>query len=180
MSPASDGLFLLPLKINYIHMKKYIYLPLFILFFGGLISAQAQGKKNKGETIFLKYAEEALDVIEGGAEKQSIIGVANVAYIPGDVTKSWTSKMRVVGASLTKGNSNLIAIAHSKAAEMADTFQNSGSGIREPLKGEFGYPGGAIEKVEGGYVLAAFSGATGEQDLAVSKEGLAFLIGKLK
>ncbi|XOV91956.1 MAG: hypothetical protein ACFHWX_17325 [Bacteroidota bacterium] len=160
-------------------MKKHINLITIILFFFTVISSSAQGKKDKGETIFLKYAEEALEVVAKGAETRSITGVAIVAYIPGDVTKSWTSKMRVVG-SMIKGTSNLIAIAHSKAAEMADTFQNSGGGIREPLKGEFGYQGGVIEKVEGGYVLAVFSGATGEQDLAVSNEGLTFLVGKFK
>jgi len=41
---------------------------------------------------------------------------------------------------------NLIAVAHSKLAEMANTLQASGGDARPPMKGEFGYLGGVIEQ----------------------------------
>ena len=59
--------------------------------------------------------------------------------------------MMVVGmmirpASASKNAGNLLAIAYSKAAEMADTLKASGSGVRPPIKGEFGWQGGVITK----------------------------------
>ena len=104
----------------------------------------------------------------------SVSGVAVIAFIPGDVTKSWISKMKVVGA-LTSSSANLLAIANSKVSEMADTYKNSGSGVREPKTGEFGWQGGIIKKVNSGYILGAFSGATGEQDVELAGKGLDWL-----
>lgn len=127
-----------------------------------------------GEKIFIEHADKCLDIIEQAAQKISIKGVAVIAFIPGDVTKSWISKMKVVGA-LTNGKSNFLAIANSKAAEMADTYKDSGSGLREPMSGEFGYQGGIVKKVNSGYILAVFSGASGEQDVEVANEGLDWL-----
>lgn len=127
-----------------------------------------------GEKIFIEHADKCLALIEQAAQKISIKGVAVIAFIPGDVTKSWISKMKVVGA-LTDGTANFLAIANSKAAEMADTYKNSGSGIREPMLGEFGYQGGIVKKVNSGYILAVFSGGTGEQDVEVANEGLDLL-----
>lgn len=161
-----------------VQMIKSINPIILILLFCLTLTTQAQTKKDKVEKQFLKHADQALNVIAAEAEKLSITGVAIVAYIPGESTKTWASRMKVVG-HLTRGGSNLLAIASSKAAEMADTFQNSGSGVREPLKGEFGYQGGVIEKVESGYVLAVFSGASGEQDVAVSQAGLTYLKGAM-
>lgn len=154
--------------------KILVPLMLFVSF-----TLQAQGKNDGGQKVFIKHVDQALSIVSQAAEEMSIKGVAMIAYIPGEVTESWISKMKVVGI-LTNERSNLLAIASSKAAEMADTFQDSGSGVREPLRGEFGYKGGAIEKVEGGYILAVFSGATGEQDLAVSKKGLKYLRSQYK
>jgi hypothetical protein len=127
-----------------------------------------------GEKIFIEHADKCLALIEHAAQKISIKGVAVIAFIPGDVTKSWISKMKVVGA-LTNGTANFLAIANSKAAEMADTYQDSGSGLREPMLGEFGYQGGIGKKVDSGYILSVFSGGSGEQDVEVANEGLAWL-----
>ena len=131
-------------------------------------------KGNKGEKIFIEQADKCLALIEQSAQKLSIKGVAVIAFIPGEVTESWSSKMKVIGF-FTNSDSNTLGIAYTKAAEMADTFKDSGSGIRKPLTGEYGWQGGAIRKVEGGYILATFSGASGEQDYAVATEGLDFL-----
>ena len=70
---------------------------------------------------------------------------------------------------------NFLAIAYSKAAEMADTLKNSGNKERAAIAGEFGYMGGVIKKVNAGYILAVFSGASGEQDVELATEGLDWL-----
>jgi uncharacterized protein GlcG (DUF336 family) len=79
--------------------------------------------------------------------------------------------MKMVG-TLQNGSANFLAVAYSKAAEMADTYKNSGSGEREPMHGEFGYQGGLIKKVRTGYLLTVFSGATGEQDTEIARKGM--------
>ena len=135
--------------------------------------SQNQVAKNS-EKIFLDNADKCLVIMEQAAQKISIKGVAIVAFIPGDSTITWISKMKIVGA-ISNGSDNRLAIAYTKAAEMATTYQNSGSGIRKPLFGEYGYPGGVIRKVKSGYILAAFSGATGEQDLVASNAGIEWL-----
>jgi hypothetical protein len=136
----------------------------------------AAGKKNKqkGEKIFIKNADKCLTLIEQSAHKLSIKGVAVIAFIPGDATESWISKMKVVG-NLTTGTANLLAIANSKASEMADTHLDSGSRVRVPKLGEFGYQGGVIKKVNSGYIIAVFSGGSGQEDLEVAKKGLDLL-----
>lgn len=144
---------------------------------GILLPSQAQSKQTEsksGEKIFFKRADQCLDLIEQAANKSSIKGVAIIAFIPGDVTKSWISKMRVVG-NLTSGKANLLGIASTKAAEMADTHLDSGSGIREIYSGELGYKGGSIKKVNSGYLVAVFSGGASEQDLELAKMGLDWL-----
>ena len=127
-----------------------------------------------GEKIFIENADKCLAIIEEAAQKMSVKGVAVIAFIPGDDTKSWISKMKVVGV-ITNGSSNYLAVAYSKASEMAETYKNSGSGIREPMKGEFGFQGGVIKEVKSGYILAVFSGATGEQDVELANEGIDWL-----
>lgn len=128
-----------------------------------------------GEILFLEHAEQCLAIMEQAAQKMTVNGAAVIAFIPGDDTHSWISKMKEVGA-LTNGSANFLAIAYSKAAEMADTYQNSGGNVREPLFGEHGFEGGLIKKVKGGYILAVFSGATGEQDTEIAKAGLEWLV----
>ncbi|MCK4919736.1 MAG: hypothetical protein KAS71_01745 [Bacteroidales bacterium] len=127
-----------------------------------------------GERIFIENADKCLAIIEEAAQKMSVKGVAVIAFIPGDTTESWISKMKVVGI-ITNGSSNYLAVAYSKASEMAETYKNSGCGVREPMKGEFGFQGGVLKEVKSGYILAVFSGATGEQDVELANEGIDWL-----
>jgi hypothetical protein len=123
---------------------------------------------------FNKAADVALREMKLQAESRKMSGVAVVAFIPGEKTATWTSRMQVVG-SIVVNKSNVLGVAYTKAAEMADTLQNSGGGSRPPWKGEFGYKGGVIEKHAAGYLLAVFSGGKSEDDVAVAKIGLAEL-----
>jgi hypothetical protein len=134
--------------------------------------------------IFDEVADSALIAMTKRAEELKIKGAAVVAYIEGDTTKSWSSKMVVVGAmkdAPTEKNhgANLLAIAYSKAAEMAETLKDSGSAGRPPMTGETGWQGGLIKKGRTGYLIAAFSGGPSESDLKVSQAGLEVLAGKL-
>ena len=128
-------------------------------------------------------ADRALASMRRKAEELKIGGAAMVASFDGDTIKAWSSKMVVVGrvkdpqTATEKGN-NLLAIVYAKAAEMADTLQNSGSKVRPPMTGEFGWEGGVIAKTKTGYVIAAFSGGKSEDDVAVSRVGLAELKGE--
>lgn len=135
--------------------------------------------QKKSETTFIVHADEALALMKQEALTMNIKGVGLVAFIPGNETTSWTSKMIVVKTTGTP-KQNFIAVAHSKAAEMAETLTNSGSKVRETKSGEFGYIGGAIKKIDSGYLLASFSGATGEQDLEVSTKVLDWLVAKFQ
>jgi hypothetical protein len=92
--------------------------------------------------------------------------------------------MLVVGQLKTESTtnapgSNLLAIAYSKASEMADTLKPSGSGVRPPLKGEFGWQGGWIAPGKTGHIIAAFSGGRSADDVMVSKTGVEVLAGAL-
>ena len=126
------------------------------------------------EQVFLKHVDECLSIIEKEAGTISIQGVAMIAYIPGDKTESWTSKMKVVG-KLANEKVNYLAIAYAKAGEMAVTLKDSGEKSRKDIVGELGYQGGAIMEIESGYLVAAFSGGTGQQDVDVSRAGLEWL-----
>ena len=141
-------------------------------------NAQTMTKEQKNaEKIFIKHADDALQLMKQEALNMNIKGVGLVSYIPGNETTSWTSKMIVVKTTGTE-KQNFIAVAHSKAAEMAETLINSGSKVREPKLGEFGYIGGVIKKIDSGYLLATFSGATGEQDVEVATKALDWLVDK--
>ena len=164
-------------------MKKLFFLTTFVLLLGICFNSYAKSNRgtntNKGEQLFLKHADECLMQMEKAVKKESLTGVAVIAFIPGDATDSWTSKMKVVG-KLADANSNLCAVAYSKASEMAVTLKDSGDSSRKTINGELGYQGGAIVKVKYGYLLAAFSGASGQQDYEVSKLGLEWLAQKYK
>jgi len=132
---------------------------------------------------FIERSDKAVEAMRQRAAELKIQGVGVVAYFEGEQAATWTSKMTVVGklknpASTNDPGVNLLAIAYSKAAEMADTLKDSGSGTRPPLKGEYGWQGGLIAKVDSGYVLAAFSGASSEDDLKVARTALELLAGK--
>ena len=55
---------------------------------------------------------------------------------------------------------------------MADTLKASGSGVRKPMKCEFGWHGGLVQKGRTGIWIAAFSGGKSEDDVKVSQAGL--------
>ncbi len=163
---------------------KHIFL---ILLLG--LSAFAQSLSNqpspkKPGQVFDELANTALAAMTKRAEELKIKGAALVAYIEGDTTKAWSSKMVVVGTmknAPTEKNkgANLLAIAYSKAAEMAETLKDSGSAGRPPMTGELGWQGGLIKKGKTGYLIAAFSGGPSEADLKVSQAGLEVLAEKL-
>lgn len=127
------------------------------------------------ETFFFTQAENSLNAMAIKAQKMNLKGVGLIAYMEGLDKSSWISKMKVCGA-LKNEEANFLAIAYTKAGEMVDTLQNSGTTDRKPLLGEFNFLGGLIEKTNTGYVLAVFSGATGEEDTLIAQAGLdAFL-----
>ena len=160
-------------------MKKLFFLTTLLFISGFYAHSYAQKSASKGEQLFLKYANECLSKIEMAAQEISIKGVAVISFVPGNKTEFWISKMKVVG-KLADANQNLCAIAYSKSSEMAVTLKDSGENARKSIDGELGYQGGAIIKVKNGYLLAAFSGATGQQDYDVSKIGLEWLAQKFK
>jgi len=139
----------------------------------GAASAQKPPSAKKLDTL----ANAALAVMKSRAATLKVEGVAVVAYAPGDSIQGWTSKMAVVGRikdPAGKG-SNLLGIAYAKASEMADTLQNSGTSGRAPLIGEFGWQGGVIARARTGYIIVAFSGGKSEDDVQISRSGLAVL-----
>ena len=149
-------------------------------------AAQPQPTETSKTTgrIFDEVGDNALLAMKKRAEELNIKGVALVAYAEGATVKSWTSKMVVVG-NLTsdtgpnkKGN-NLLAIAYSKAAEMADTLKDSGSKVRPAMLGEYGYQGGLVAKGKTGILIVAFSGGPAEDDLKVSHAGLEIMSNNL-
>lgn len=162
---------------------KYISLILLLTLSVFAPSAPPTAGARSGKT-FDELADTALAAMTKRAEELKIKGAAVVAYIEGDTAKAWSSKMVVVGTlknAPTEKNqgANLLAIAYSKAAEMAETLKDSGSAGRPPMTGETGWQGGLIKKGKAGYVIAAFSGGPSEADLKVSQAGLEVLAGKL-
>ena len=125
-------------------------------------------------------ADKALLAMKKHAGELHIQGVAVVAFAPGESVQSWSSKMLVVGhlknsPAQNKKGDNLLGIAYSKAAEMADTLKDSGSGIRPPMTGEYGWQGGVVARGKTGILIAAFSGGSSEDDVKASRAGLAVL-----
>jgi hypothetical protein len=133
---------------------------------------------------FDALASSALEAMKQKAAELKVSGVAVVNYVPSDAVEGWSSKMAVVGrmtdpaAGAGKGN-NLLAIAYAKSAEMARTLVNSGTATGPTMTGEFGWQGGVIEKVKGGWLIVSFSGGKSEDDVQVSKAGLAVMKGGL-
>jgi hypothetical protein len=165
-------------------MKRYIRaLSLATLIATAIAVAQTNGSGTKSATTsnnFDTTADAALVAMRARAQELGVTGVAVVAYFEGDTIQAWSSKMIVVGKlrdepTATDKGSNLLAIAYAKAAEMADTQKDSGSGVRPPMTGEYGWKGGVIARAKAGYVVAAFSGGKSEDDVAISREGLAKL-----
>ncbi len=125
-------------------------------------------------------ADQALQTMKRRADELKVKGVAVVAYAGGDQVDSWSSKMLVIGnltnpPSPDKKGDNLLGIAYAKAAEMAATLKDSGSGVRPPLTGEFGWQGGMVSRGQTGILIAAFSGGPSADDVRISQAGLAVL-----
>jgi hypothetical protein len=135
-----------------------------------ILLAGCAGDRQSASSDFERVAGEALQAMQQRAATINATGAAMVAFVPGEATAGWSSRMLVVG-SFIKGDANVLAIVYTKAAEMADTLKDSGSGTRPTKKGENGWKGGIARKVSGGYVLAAFSGAKSEDDVEISKAG---------
>lgn len=135
-------------------------------------------KDLNNETIFLSNSNNCLKAMQLKAQEMNIKGVGMIAIFNYE-TNNWTSKMSVMGA-LKNNTVNFLSVAYSKAGEMIDTLQNSGTTDRTPLLGEFNFLGGVIAKIETGYVLAVFSGATGEEDTVVAQVGLDFMADKIQ
>jgi hypothetical protein len=139
---------------------------------------QPKGTTIKSAIFFYSVADDALSAMQQRAAELNVKGVAIVSSSDGDSVQSWSSKMLVVG-NLKTGPSkndplgaNLLAIAYSKAAEMADTLKASGSGIRPPIKGEYGWQRGVITKGKTGWLIVAFSGGSSADDVKISQAGL--------
>jgi hypothetical protein len=130
---------------------------------------------------FEVLADQALGAMRRHAGELRITGVAVVAYSKGEVIESWISKMLVIGrlaglpSEKDPAGANYLGIAYTKAAEMADTLKDSGSNIRPPKKGEYGWQGGAVIKSRTGYCFASFSGGPSADDLKVANTGLEIL-----
>ncbi len=155
-----------------------------VLFLASPCSLSAQPAHRAARPVSAKkfdaLATRAIAAMRARAAQLNITGVAVVSYAPGDTVQGWLSKMAVVGrmkdapTATTKGN-NLIGIAYAKSAEMADTLQNSGTASRPPMTGEFGWQGGVTGQGKTGRIIVAFSGGKSEDDVQVSRAGLAVI-----
>ncbi len=142
--------------------------------------AMLRAEPKKAAKTFDALADPAFEAMKKRAAELKIGGVAVVAYFEGDTVQAWSSKMVVVGRmkdapSTGNNGANLLGIAYTKASEMAETLKDSGSGVRPPMIGEYGWQGGVIAKAKHGYAIAAFSGGKSEDDVEVSKAGVGVL-----
>lgn len=140
---------------------------------------------SSGNARFDANAANALVSMQTRAAELKITGVAVLAYFDGDKPQAWNSRMLVVGRmkddpkGAEKGN-NLLGIAYAKASEMADTLKDSGSQVRPPMTGEFGWQGGVIVKCASGYLIASFSGGKSEDDVLVARAGVEALASRMQ
>ena len=147
------------------------------------VVASAKGPKPVSGKKFDAAAQAALAAMKAKAAELKTQGVAVVSFAPGDTIESWMSQMAVVGHMTDhlngpKGN-DLLGIAYAKSSEMANTLKNSGTSGKPPMTGEFGWQGGVMAKTARGYIIVAFSGGKSEDDVQVSKAGLAVLQSRL-
>jgi hypothetical protein len=147
---------------------------------GPTLLAEASPAIAAASAAFDPAGTAALKAMKNRADALHVIGVAVVAYAAGDTVTSWSSRMQVVGnmikaPSATDKGSNLLGIAYAKASEMAATLKDSGTAGRPPLTGEFGWQGGVVAKGRTGILIAAFSGGRSDDDVAISRAGIAVL-----
>lgn len=150
----------------------------------GILNAGAGAEKPVNAKKFDALATAALEAMKQKAAELNIQGVAVVNYAPGESVAGWSSRMAVVGRmtdpKASANGNNLLGIAYAKSAEMADTLKDSGTVKRPPMTGEFGWQGGVVDAVKAGHVIVAFSGGKSEDDVQVSKAGLAVMVKGLK
>ncbi len=164
--------------------RQYIYAALVIVALVTVAPPLALAASRPHPSVSAKkfdaLATRAIEAMRARAAQLNVTGVAVVSYAPGATVEGWLSKMAVIGrmkdapTAASKGN-NLIGIAYAKSAEMADTLQNSGTASRPPMTGEFGWQGGVIGQGKTGHIIVAFSGGKSEDDVEVSRAGLAVL-----
>jgi hypothetical protein len=150
-----------------------------VLVMSGREISAAKTPKPIAAKKFDNAAKAALAAMKARAAQLNISGVAVVAFAPGETIEGWSSEMAVVGhmtdtKASEKGN-NLLGIAYAKASEMARTAKDSGTSGLTPMTGEFGWQGGVVAKTDKGFLIVAFSGGKSEDDVQVSKAGLAAL-----
>ncbi len=145
-----------------------------------LSAGAANAPKPVNAKKFDALATAALEAMKQKAAELKVSGAAVVNYAPGDAVEGWSSKMAVVGrmtdapTATAKGN-NLLAFAYTKSSEMARTLVNSGTSTGPIFTGELGWEGGVVEQVKGGGLIVSFSGGKSEDDVQVSKAGLAVM-----
>jgi hypothetical protein len=140
----------------------------------------AHAPKPPSAKKFDALATRALAAMRQRAADLNVGGVAVVSYAPGPAITGWTSRMAVVGRmtdppTATSHGNNLLGIAYAKSAEMAETLKDSGNAGRPPMTGEFGWQGGVVAHGKTGTIIVAFSGGKSEDDVQVSRAGLAIL-----
>ena len=138
------------------------------------------GGTEKVAKTFDALADSALEAMKKRATELKIGGVAVVAYFEGDTVQAWSSKMVVVGRmkdapSTGNNGANLLGIAYTKASEMAETLKDSGSGVRPPMMGEYGWQGGVIAKDETWLCDCGVQRREERRRLEASKAGVAVL-----
>ena len=123
--------------------------------------------------------QQILERMRSKALEMNLQGVAVAAQYgtDGNQNKQLVSQAVDCG-KMTAHQWNFLAVAYSKVSEMCDTLQDSGSKVRPAYHGEFGFVGGAIVPAKEGHYIAAFSGAKGEEDLAISRYGLEIVSGR--
>ena len=115
----------------------------------------------------------ALEDMKAKAIEMGIEGVATASVLNSGDTVDWIGEMKVVGSYCNrKDGYNLVAVAWSKCGEVIATHADSGDPNHQTITGELGYAGGAYDEFEGCKLAFAFSGATSEEDLVVSKYGI--------
>lgn len=167
-----------------VYKLRPILLTLAILISIGPAALAAHKPKPPSPKKFDALAQRAIAAMRQRAAELKVTGVAVVNYAPGETIEGWMSRMAVVGrmtdppSDAKKGN-NLLGIAYAKASEMAETLKDSGTSGKAPMTGEFGWQGGVIGHGKTGHIIVAFSGGKSEDDVQISRAGLAILEAEL-
>jgi hypothetical protein len=165
------------MKRPMLFLGSIFFLPLLLLMARSPSHADERPGEDRAAATFAGDARRALDAMKKKAEELHATGVAVIARFESAPIEAWDSKMAVVGKlkdppTQKDPGANLLGIAYAKASEMADTLRASGSKVRPPMTGEFGWEGGLIGRGKQGYWIAAFSGAKSEDDVKISRAGL--------